>query len=62
MMYIKGMKGKDTMKDNENSKQYLNDYECDCGAIWSNEDDCMCNDRCPDCDNEIEPFNSIEYV
>jgi hypothetical protein len=28
---------------------------CPCGADWWHEWDCLCNDRCPKCNAEIEP-------
>jgi hypothetical protein len=37
---------------------FANDYKCPCGASWSDEHGCMCNDRCPDCNKEIEPIRS----
>lgn len=27
---------------------------------WSDEADCTCNDKCPECNCEIEPFDSDE--
>jgi hypothetical protein len=39
---------------------FVNHYRCPCGCEWSDEWDCMCNDRCPDCDAEVEPFDSEE--
>ena len=29
-----------------------------CGTTWSDEWSCMCNDRCPICNAEIEPWDS----
>ena len=29
-------------------------HTCPCGTIWWDEWDCLCNDRCPTCDAEIE--------
>ena len=40
--------------------KYLNLYECGCGCHWEDEWDCTCNDRCPNCNKEIEPYSSIE--
>jgi hypothetical protein len=38
---------------------YLNNYRCDeCDVDWEDEWSCMCNDRCPTCDYEIEPYDS----
>jgi hypothetical protein len=34
-------------------------YRCDdCEVDWSDEWSCACNDRCPVCDAEIEPYES----
>lgn len=33
---------------------YIKSYTCDCGCYWDDEWDCLCNDRCPDCDAECE--------
>lgn len=41
---------------------YRNFYRCPCGCEWDDEWDCMCNDRCPDCDAECEPFDSEEVA
>ena len=30
-------------------------YNCPCGTDWSDEWDCLCNDRCPTCNSETEP-------
>ena len=30
-------------------------HTCPCGTDWWDEWDCLCNDRCPTCDAEIEP-------
>ena len=40
---------------------YENQYE-HCGRIWVDEWDCMCNDRCPICNMEIEPFYSEDLT
>lgn len=38
---------------------FLNKYYCDeCKIEWWDEWSCMCNDRCPECDWEIEPYES----
>ncbi len=44
----------------ENSTvRYLNQYRCPyCQTEWEDVWDCGCNDRCPDCNKEIEPFAS----
>lgn len=42
-------------------KRYLNSYYCiDCNIYWDDYWDCMCNDKCPVCDKEIEPYESLE--
>ena len=47
---------------NENTNAwYLNHYKCaECGTEWDDEWDCMCNDRCPVCRAETEPYASEE--
>src|SRR5712691_6965963 len=30
-------------------------HSCPCGTQWWDEWDCLCNDRCPSCNAEIEP-------
>ena len=44
----------------ENSSvRYLNQYRCPyCQTEWEDSWDCACNDRCPDCNKEIEPYES----
>ncbi len=37
---------------------WTNHYLCPCGEEWSDEHDATCNDRCPVCRKEIEPFIS----
>ena len=41
---------------------YLNKYECECGCEWDDVWDCMCNDRCPDCNRETNPKESIDLT
>lgn len=38
---------------------YENHYTCSCGQQWTDEWDCQCNDRCPECNKEIEPEKSV---
>lgn len=33
---------------------YRKHYACPCGTEWEDEWDCLCDDRCPTCDAEIE--------
>lgn len=40
---------------------FENSYHCPvCDTEWVDEWSCMCNDRCPNCDAEIEPYNSVD--
>ena len=44
---------------------FHNYYKCsECGEEWEDEWDYTCNDRCPNCGAEIEPYKSedIEEV
>jgi hypothetical protein len=35
---------------------FLNHYHCDeCNVSWSDEWDCACDDRCPQCDGAYSP-------
>lgn len=39
---------------------FLNKYHCGpCEVRWDDRWDCACNDRCPKCDAETEPYTSI---
>ncbi len=38
--------------------QFTNHYDCPCGVSWQYITDCMCDDRCPACDNSISPSRS----
>lgn len=43
----------------EDSTRYVNFYHCDkCDVDWESIWSCMCNDRCPYCRTEIEPYQS----
>lgn len=42
-------------------KRFINHYRCpNDGTEWADEWDCMCNDKCPKCNAEIEPHESEE--
>lgn len=42
---------------------YRNHYRCpDDGTEWTDEWDCMCNDKCPTCNAEIEPYRSEDLT
>ncbi len=43
----------------EKFSTFLNKYK-HCGTEWEDTADCMCNDHCPVCDAEIEPYESEE--
>lgn len=41
------------------SDRYLNHYRCSCcGFEWQDRWSCACNDRCSQCNREIEPYQS----
>lgn len=41
--------------------QYWNYYHCEyCLTDWEDTWTCQCNDECPGCGKEIEPYNSVE--
>ncbi len=47
--------------DNDTPEWFLNVYYCEeCDKEWEDEWSCMCNDRCPSCDTEVEPSYSKE--
>lgn len=41
----------------ETEVEYINHYVC-CGEKWQDQWSSMCNDRCPSCNAEIEPYYS----
>ena len=42
---------------------YRNYYKCPYDHTqWQDEWTCMCNDRCPECNAEIEPYESEEIM
>ena len=48
-------------EDHAEEIRFLNHYRCpDDGTEWSDEWSCTCNDRCPTCNKEIEPYESEE--
>lgn len=47
--------------DAETGPIFRNFYRCsECGHEWQDEWSCGCNDRCPKCRTEIEPYRSEE--
>ena len=39
---------------------YRKYYRCSNGHEWQDEWDCLCNDRCPECNEETEPYDHAE--
>ena len=39
---------------------YRRYYRCSNNHKWQDEWDCLCNDRCPECDEETEPYDHVE--
>jgi hypothetical protein len=37
-------------------------YHVECSADWTDDWDCACNDDCPSCGAEIEPYMSVELT
>ena len=46
----------------EMEPSFRNDYQCVCGCEWSDVWSCQCNDRCPKCNREIEPYASEDLT
>ena len=45
----------------EQEASFQNHYLCTkCDCSWIDQWSCSCNDRCPQCNAEIEPHDSIE--
>lgn len=49
-------------EDDPRYAAFLNYYHCPCGHRWAQVSDCACNDRCGECDKEIQPFKSEDIV
>jgi hypothetical protein len=48
-------------KDAVMAQWFENSYKCsECDTTWTDEWSCMCNDRCPECDCETEPTDSVD--
>jgi len=47
-------------EEDEEDYRYRNFYRCSCGEEWEDAWSCACNDRCPNCNTEIEPYKSEE--
>lgn len=44
--------------DDGSTIQFTNHYHCPCGEEWVDVWSSACNDKCPDCNREIEPYAS----
>lgn len=45
----------------ESEPEFENHYRCDeCDIEWQDTWSCACNDKCPQCNHEIEPYRSEE--
>lgn len=42
----------------QSTDTWTNHYRCVCGEEWEDVWDCCCNDRCPLCGKEVEPYIS----
>jgi hypothetical protein len=52
-----------TFFEPESDARFLNHYRCsECGHEWEDEWSCACNDRCVECDAEIEPYQSKDLT
>jgi hypothetical protein len=45
----------------DDAPQFLNHYR-HCGVRWAMVWSCMCNDHCPTCGAEIEPYRSDDVA
>jgi hypothetical protein len=49
------------VEEEEDKDRYTNHYLCPNDSTrWDDNWSCMCNDRCPNCDAEIEPYASTD--
>jgi hypothetical protein len=46
------------VKGTDAGRRYLNHYHCPCDCEWTDEWDCMCDDRCPECNTSCSPHES----
>ena len=43
----------------EDEERFTNHYHCErCNTEWEDTWSCTCNDRCPECNAETEPYTS----
>lgn len=53
--------GNDLDEDQAEEIRFINHYQCpDDGTEWTDCWSCACNDKCPTCNKEIEPYESEE--
>lgn len=51
------------LNNDEEARLFRNHYRCgDCDVEWNDLWSCTCNDRCPTCGKEIEPYESEDVV
>ncbi len=51
----------ETPEDPVLAQWFENHYICsECGTSWTDEWSCMCDDRCPKCNAEIVPTESVD--
>ena len=43
------------LEEDDQPRWYIKHYTCECGCSWQDEWNCLCNDKCPECNAEIEP-------
>jgi len=48
----------DPTNDMPDCTVWTNYYRCACGEEWDDQHDCCCNDHCPACNCENEPYIS----
>lgn len=52
-----------TSKEIMSMAWFSKSYRCEaCGVGWTDEWSCACNDRCPECDAEIEPYDFVDLT
>lgn len=47
--------------DDADAQLFTNRYRCPCGEEWEDTHSAACNDHCPKCDKEIEPYDSDDH-
>ena len=54
---LKTFRGREPEDDKD---RFHNFYRCGCGEEWEDYWSCACDDRCPRCNAEIEPYKYKE--